>query len=144
LPHPVVYSRRSDKFVYADSTSYCDMDILRKVISKHEQVKWCWDGLDINLMPYYIQASPTDDTLIFESRFESGNLDIAVKISQWSYLLLMQNDTNTNGNNQWFYYKVSNTRKGSTVHFEIANYVLAYPDKIALSIWRRHEDICAL
>jgi len=30
---------------------------------------------------YYIPSSPTDPTLIFESRFESGNLLVAVQIS---------------------------------------------------------------
>ena len=40
-------------------------------------------GLRINryyqkLKPYYVKQDPTDTTLIFESRFESGNLRRAV------------------------------------------------------------------
>ena len=117
-----MYYRKSTKFKYESAISYCDLDTLKKQISKPEQIKWCWEAKD-KLLPYYIQKSPEDDTLIFESRFESGNLDIAVRVSQKSYMLLMQNDTNTKGNNQWFYFKVSNTRKGDIVSFEIANFV---------------------
>jgi hypothetical protein len=36
-------------------------------------------------------------TLIFESRFESGNLLAAIKISDREYDLILQNDINTNG-----------------------------------------------
>jgi len=38
-----------------------------------------------------------DRTLVFESRFESGNLYLASKVSEQEYDLLMQNDTNTLG-----------------------------------------------
>ena len=34
---------------------------------------------------------------MFESRFESGNLYLATKVSEQEYDLLMQNDTNTCG-----------------------------------------------
>ena len=39
----------------------------------------------------------SDKTLLFESRFESGNLYLAQKVSDAEYNLLMQNDINTNG-----------------------------------------------
>lgn len=39
----------------------------------------------------------SDKTLLFESRFESGNLYLAQKVSDSEYNLLMQNDVNTNG-----------------------------------------------
>jgi len=42
-------------------------------------------------------TDPTDKTLLFESRFESGNLYLAQKVSDTEYNLLMQNDINTNG-----------------------------------------------
>lgn len=38
-----------------------------------------------------------DKTLLFESRFESGNLYLAQKVSEIEYNLLMQNDINTSG-----------------------------------------------
>jgi len=48
--------------------------------------------------------------LIFDSKFESGNLNLAY-INELEYELLLQNDVNTDRNTQWFYFKVSNTLK---------------------------------
>lgn len=47
--------------------------------------------------PYYIPTEPTDKTLSFESRFESGNLLCAMQVSENEYDLILQNDINTNG-----------------------------------------------
>lgn len=40
----------------------------------------------------------------------------------------MQNDVNTQGHTQWFYFRVCNTRKGHTVKFNILNY--SKPDSL--------------
>lgn len=64
----------------------------------------------------------TDLTLLFESRFESGNLYLAQKVSDHEYNLLMQNDINTNGHTQWFFFQVKNTRKNHKVRFNIMNF----------------------
>ena len=45
----------------------------------------------------YRLAGPDDKTLLFESRFESGNLYLAQKVSEQEYNLLMSNDINTSG-----------------------------------------------
>jgi hypothetical protein len=63
-----------------------------------------------------------DKTLLFESKFESGNLYLAQKVSDTEYNLLMQNDINTNGYTQWFFYQVKNTRKNVNVTFNIMNF----------------------
>lgn len=55
------------------------------------------------------EVDPEDKTLLFESKFESGNLYLSQKVSDSEYNLLMQNDINTNGHTQWFYYQVKNT-----------------------------------
>jgi cytosolic carboxypeptidase protein 2/3 len=47
---------------------------------------------------YYKPSGPDDKTLVFESRFESGNLLCAIKVSETEYDLVLQNDINTNGN----------------------------------------------
>jgi hypothetical protein len=47
---------------------------------------------------FYKLTGPEDKTLIFESRFESGNLLAAIKVSETEYDLVLQNDINTNGN----------------------------------------------
>jgi cytosolic carboxypeptidase protein 2/3 len=67
-------------------------------------------------------------TLQFESRFESGNLLAALKISDNEYDLILQNDINTNGHTQWYFFRVGNTRKGLKVKFNLLN--LAKPDSL--------------
>lgn len=80
------------------------------------------------LKPYY-KLQPTeggDRTLIFESRFESGNLKRAVKVSDYEYDLYLKNDYCTGGFTQWYYFKVQNTRKNQVYRFNIVN--LMKPD----------------
>lgn len=74
------------------------------------------------LKPYYT-PSLNDDTLVFESRFESGNLAMAKKVSSTEYNLLLQNDVNSHGHTQWFFFKVSNTQRSLRVKFNIVNLV---------------------
>ena len=47
--------------------------------------------------PYYNPLNKDDKTLVFESRFETGNLLAAMKVSDNEYDLVLQNDINTNG-----------------------------------------------
>jgi len=73
--------------------------------------------------PYYIPIDNNDTTLVFESRFECGNLLAVSKKSENEYILVVQNDTNTTGYSQWFFFKISNTRANMTYHFNIINLV---------------------
>jgi hypothetical protein len=64
--------------------------------------------------------------LIFDSNFESGNLLYVYKSDEGSlesYDLILQNDINTRGHNQWFYFKVTNTKKNQKVRLNIVNLV---------------------
>lgn len=47
--------------------------------------------------------------LRFDSQFESGNLHAAYRVGPNEYDLMMQNDTNSKGHTQWFYFSVENT-----------------------------------
>ena len=49
------------------------------------------------LKPFY-RLRENDTTLIFESRFESGNLKQAIKVGEFEYDLILKNDYATNGN----------------------------------------------
>ena len=74
------------------------------------------------ILPYYKLKNENDKTLIFESRFESGNLLCAFRTEEENkYQLFLQNDTNTTGYIQWFFFRVSNTQKGRKVNFNIIN-----------------------
>lgn len=64
---------------------------------------------------------PEDSTLLFESRFESGNLQKAVRVGIYEYELTLRTDLYTDKHTQWFYFRVQNTRKDVTYRFTIVN-----------------------
>ncbi|KAG8238549.1 hypothetical protein J437_LFUL018451 [Ladona fulva] len=70
----------------------------------------------------------TGHTLQFESRFESGNLAKAVKISDVYYELYLRPDLYTGRHMQWFYFRIQNTRSHCTYRFSIVN--MSKPDSL--------------
>ncbi|KAF9824206.1 hypothetical protein SFRURICE_019886 [Spodoptera frugiperda] len=62
-----------------------------------------------------------EDELRFESRFESGNLAKAIRITSAYYELHLRTDLYTNRHMQWFYFRVTNTKKQMTYRFSIVN-----------------------
>ncbi|KAK6191784.1 hypothetical protein SNE40_003379 [Patella caerulea] len=76
----------------------------------------------------YQPTSPDDTTLVFESRFESGNLAKAVKVGENDYELHLRYDLFTSKHTQWFYFRVRNTRPNINYRFTIVN--LMKPDSL--------------
>ena len=74
------------------------------------------------LFPYeYFLEIPNDSvTLRFNSKFESGNLYKAIKLSDYEYLLFIHNDIGTFNQNHWYYFSVINPRK-TAITFKIVN-----------------------
>ena len=58
--------------------------------------------------------------LRFESRFESGNLRAASRVGEFEYDLVLDDDTNTRGNNQWYLFSIAGNVRG-TYRFNILN-----------------------
>eukprot|EP00931_Biecheleriopsis_adriatica_P028171 TRINITY_DN16842_c0_g1_i3.p1 TRINITY_DN16842_c0_g1~~TRINITY_DN16842_c0_g1_i3.p1 ORF type:complete len:957 (+),score=230.46 TRINITY_DN16842_c0_g1_i3:73-2943(+) len=77
------------------------------------------DGARYGSLP----SGPEDRTLVFESRFESGNLRRAVQAYEFEYDLILNPDYNTKSHTQWYFFRVSNTRKGPQYRFNILNMV---------------------
>ena len=67
-------------------------------------------------------TSPDDITLRFDSRFESGNLAKALKLTNDSYHLILEYDHNETGTCQWFYFRVSNVRTTMKYTFYISGF----------------------
>ncbi|KGL76066.1 Cytosolic carboxypeptidase 3, partial [Tinamus guttatus] len=63
-----------------------------------------------------------DNTLIFEARFESGNLQKVVKVNEFEYQLTLRTDLYTSKYTQWYYFQVSNTQAGMPYRFTIVNF----------------------
>lgn len=69
----------------------------------------------------YTYQIPKDKvTLEFNSRFESGNLSKAIKMSDYDYKLYISNDIGTYNCNHWFYFSAKNPRK-TRITFKIVN-----------------------
>ncbi|XP_021353363.1 cytosolic carboxypeptidase 2-like isoform X28 [Mizuhopecten yessoensis] len=65
-----------------------------------------------------------DTTLIFESRFESGNLAKACQVGVTNdYEMWLRYDLYTNKHIQWYYFRVSNTRANVKYRFTIVNFI---------------------
>ncbi|XP_073506314.1 cytosolic carboxypeptidase 3 isoform X2 [Phyllobates terribilis] len=63
----------------------------------------------------------SDNTLVFESRFESGNLQKVVQVGDYDYQLTLRSDLYTDRHTQWYYFQVKNTRVGVPYRFTIVN-----------------------
>jgi hypothetical protein len=68
-----------------------------------------------------VAAKAAHSPLVFESRFEGGNLRRAVQIWEHEYDLILKADINTNGHNQWFNFSVRNMEPGVKYKFNIIN-----------------------
>lgn len=76
------------------------------------------------LKPYPVSTPKQSLLLQFDSKFEGGNLAHAFyNLRTLEYELVMQDDTNTLGYNQWFYFYVTGMRRGASYTFNVINYV---------------------
>uniref|UniRef100_A0A452EQL0 AGBL carboxypeptidase 3 n=1 Tax=Capra hircus TaxID=9925 RepID=A0A452EQL0_CAPHI len=75
-----------------------------------------------NRTPLKQPVDNCDDTLMFEARFESGNLQKVVKVAEYEYQLTVRPDLFTNKHTQWYYFQVTNTQAGIVYRFTIINF----------------------
>ena len=112
IRNPIVYSRNGKALfssINKSEGSYTFMPkdlqrVLEAGIKKiNPRAAWRWKFMNPKeeIPSYYTPYSKDDETLVFESRFESGNLDLAIKISDNEYNLVLQNDSLSNGHTQW-------------------------------------------
>ncbi|KAL4463246.1 hypothetical protein ABPG74_007247 [Tetrahymena malaccensis] len=76
------------------------------------------------------------EQLIFDSRFESGNLMYAFQRRDPKYSdeydLIICNDINSKGYAQWFYFSISKTKKDKTIKLNLVNHVNKSKNKFTL------------
>ncbi|XP_071941889.1 uncharacterized protein [Antedon mediterranea] len=107
-------------------------NVPQKARTVHNQrTRWFrpWDG---SLMVYDSERSSRTSaildvpegccsSLLFESRFESGNLRQAKRVGQFEYELLLKTDLYTNRHTQWYYFRLQHMVPGVTYKFSIIN-----------------------
>ncbi|TKC52218.1 hypothetical protein EI555_009415, partial [Monodon monoceros] len=75
-----------------------------------------------NRTPLKQPVNNCDDTLMFEARFESGNLQTVVKVAEYEYQMTVCPDLFTNKHTQWYYFQVTNTQAGIVYRFTIIHF----------------------
>jgi len=75
------------------------------------------------LNPYYKLKDEGDETLVFESRFESGNLRRSIQVDKYEYDLVLKTDFKTNNHTQWYFFRVKNAKKFRQYQFNLLNFV---------------------
>ncbi|PAA91645.1 hypothetical protein BOX15_Mlig032425g2 [Macrostomum lignano] len=88
-----------------------------------------WRGVQIvydsEKCPRHYTPSPVSEglspSLVFESRFESGNLRQARRVGMFEYELVLRTDLYTKRHTQWFYFKVHNAQPQIVYKFVILN-----------------------
>ncbi|XP_023289899.1 cytosolic carboxypeptidase 2 [Orussus abietinus] len=69
-----------------------------------------------------VENPPPGSDLLFESRFESGNLGKVIKITDTYYQLHLRRDLYTQRHMQWYYFRISNTRSRTIYRLSIVNF----------------------
>lgn len=77
--------------------------------------------------PVGMTKEAPSNSLIFDSKFEGGNLDQVIMIGPNEYDLYMRPDTNTSSHMHWFYFAVTGFSKSQTVKFNIVNFSRSSP-----------------
>ncbi|CAF4049927.1 unnamed protein product [Adineta steineri] len=131
-PTPKLLSREllQDEFNLSSSTSnvinqqtYDNQPAIYKYIEtiKHPIIIYDMDKTARNQ-----QIKPPDNEhmcpqLIFESRFEGGNLRQVKRVGQFEYELVLRPDLNTRRHTQWYHFRVQNMIANITYRFRIIN-----------------------
>ncbi|XP_072350338.1 cytosolic carboxypeptidase 2-like isoform X4 [Scyliorhinus torazame] len=68
-----------------------------------------------------INPDRQDNALIFEARFESGNLQKVFKVGTYEYNLILRTDLYTAKHTQWYYFQVQNMQEEVEYRFTIIN-----------------------
>ena len=95
--------------IYSDSIEHCKR--YTKYLKNFKEQKECM-----------LEKSTT---LFIDSKFESGNIEKVFTDADprsQEYHLFMNADTNTRGHQQWFYFRVRNTKRGTKYKFNIWNF----------------------
>ncbi|KAG7383979.1 Cytosolic carboxypeptidase 2 [Phytophthora pseudosyringae] len=120
-PEPIL--RESRSLLDCEADEYEELEVLRRL-----------HVYEYNQPDVFRDSNAPDDTLIFDSLFESGNLlraerilrkapstTSASRLRQQEYELLIHPDVKNGAYRQWFYFEVRNGRPGVTYRFALVN-----------------------
>lgn len=140
IPYPLAFNSEFD-FSQTSKTIYIgyrptDSFIIHSEYSDGSENTYPFEYSDPSLVSYLTKKSKnpviqpfngmlpgrSEDCLIFDSKFEGGNLDRVEMQSSDEYDLYMRVDTNTTGHMHWFYFSVTGIQHKRTVKFNVVNF----------------------
>jgi hypothetical protein len=143
----LVYLRWSHLHKTDFNSNKCDLKkLLNKRKNREKEDRNYQNHFLVDKLERFYKAEEGDLTLVFESRFESGNLAMASKLSDWEYDLILQSDINSKGHTQWFFFSVENTRKSLKVKFNILNFAKSdslYNDGMKVLMYSKCAQDCS-
>ena len=107
-------------YEYSNYSFECIFNATKIQTSEEQKIDESLKGI-IRGFPQYLPKSPKDETLGFESRFESGNLGMVFKRGDYEYDLFLSSDFKSDKQIGWFFFRVYNTRKDRPYRFNICN-----------------------
>ena len=70
---------------------------------------------------YDLYVPNSESVVLFNSKFESGNLQQAIRQTEFEYVLYLDADTNSQNFSQWFYFSCLGRQKGTSIKLSIVN-----------------------
>uniref|UniRef100_A0A8C8UP43 ATP/GTP binding protein-like 3 n=1 Tax=Peromyscus maniculatus bairdii TaxID=230844 RepID=A0A8C8UP43_PERMB len=110
---PVYPNSKEDTVVYLAEDVY---------LCRYKEPCFVYSRVGGNRTPLKQPVDNCDNTLVFEARFESGNLQKVVKVADYEYQLTVRPDLFTNKHTQWYYFQVTNTQAEIVYRFTIVNF----------------------
>ncbi|CAF0774359.1 unnamed protein product [Rotaria sordida] len=92
-------------------------------VFKHPILVYDMDKSPRQQQPKTNESEQMCPSLIFESRFEGGNLRQVKRVGQFEYELVLRPDLYTTRHTQWYYFRVQNMIANITYRFRIINLV---------------------
>ncbi|XP_059505416.1 cytosolic carboxypeptidase 2-like [Stegostoma tigrinum] len=108
---PIYINPEEGELVYSTTKDYMESSFTFSRVS----------GSSKPLKQATINVSDPNNTLMFESRFESGNLEKVFKVGDYEYNLMLRTDLYTAKHTQWYYFQVQNVRPAVQYRFTIIN-----------------------
>ncbi|CAM4795136.1 unnamed protein product [Rotaria magnacalcarata] len=127
-------NNRSKEYYHSQDSHFLGNNLQQTFDNQPAMLKYT-DVIKHSILVYDMDKSPRQQIpklheneqmcppLIFESRFEGGNLRQVKRVGQFEYELILRPDLYTRRHTQWYYFRVQNMIANITYRFRIINLV---------------------
>ena len=117
-----------------------------KILDKKHELNYNFKNLSYNPDDKKDNINDNNAKIIFDSKFESGNLRMAIKLNSGienEYDLIMRKDYNSEKNYSWFFFSIESDKE-TDIKFNILNFIkkkimFDEKDKIRILVYNKNE-----